>query len=143
MFAFGTGLTRLTPTLRLRSVDDAIDRATSQVVDRFGGTRIATSIGALLEDPVWGSTVRGAAVLVLSDGWDTDPPEDLARRCAVLQRRAHRLVWINPRVAGRGYEPRVAGMAAATPHCDVVVSGHTVEAMREVVNLLAAPARRP
>lgn len=140
VFAFGTGLTRLTPTLRLRSVDDAIDRATDEVLDRFAGTRIATSIGALLDDRVWGSTVRGAAVLVVSDGWDTDPPAELARRCAALQRRAHRLVWINPRVAGRDFEPRVAGMAAAAPHCDALVSGHTVEAMREVVNLLAAPS---
>lgn len=136
VFAFGTDLTRLTPTLRLRSVDEAMELATDEVVDRFGGTRIASSIGALLEHRVWGSTVRGAEVLVVSDGWDTDPPEELARRCAALSRRAHRLVWINPRVASAGFEPRVAGMAAAAGHCDALVSGHSLDAMGDVIDLL-------
>jgi uncharacterized protein with von Willebrand factor type A (vWA) domain len=136
VFAFGTDLTRLTPALRLRSVDAALTRAEELVTDRFGGTRIATSLGRLLNDRVWGSTARGAVVLVVSDGWDTDDPDLLRRRVAALARRSHRLVWVNPRVAGPDYTADVRGMAAARPHCEVVLSGHNLVALDKVIDAL-------
>jgi len=43
------------------------------------------------------------------------------------------VIWINPRAAADSYEPLVGGMAAALPHCDVMVSGHSLRAMREVL----------
>ena len=141
VFAFATGLTRLTPTLRLRSVDQAVERATEEVGDRFGGTRIASSLTQLLRHRVWGSTVRGASVLVVSDGWDTDDPILLARRVTTLSQRANRLIWVNPRVAADGFEPTVAGMAAALPSCDALVAGNTIAAFDEVIELLLAPDR--
>ena len=48
VFAFSTTLTRLTPVLAHRSPEVAIDMATAAVVDRFGGTRIATNVRTLL-----------------------------------------------------------------------------------------------
>ncbi|MFG2789791.1 VWA domain-containing protein [Streptomyces sp. NPDC048419] len=36
-----------------------------------------------------GGTVRGAVVLIGSDGWDGDPPERLAAAMARLRRRAY------------------------------------------------------
>ena len=46
VFAFATTLTRLTPALAHRSAEVAIEQATAKVVDRFGGTRIATNVQA-------------------------------------------------------------------------------------------------
>mgnify|MGYP000379912606 CR=1 FL=1 len=68
VFAFGTELTRITPSLRRRSPTEAIDRASEEVTDRFGGTRLAYSIRSLLTHKVWGSYVRGSIVLIASDG---------------------------------------------------------------------------
>ena len=48
MFAFSTSLTRLTPALAHREVDVAMGLASAAVDDRFGGTRIATNLRALL-----------------------------------------------------------------------------------------------
>ena len=84
---------------------------------------------------------RGAVIVIVSDGWDTGDPADLGEQMARLSRLAHRVVWVNPRKAAAGYQPLVAGMAAALPHVDAFVSGHTVDALDEVLAAIAAPTR--
>lgn len=131
-FAFATRLTRLTPTLLHRDPRVAIERATAEVEDRFSGTRIAGSLRELLRSSTWSTFVRGAVVVIASDGWDTDPPEELEARMRRLQRMAHRIVWVNPRMAADRFEPSTGGMAASLPHCDAFVSGHSLAAMDEL-----------
>ena len=70
---------------------------------------------------------------MLSDGWATDEPEEVAEAMQRLRRLAHRVVWVNPRKAAPGYAPLVGGMAAALPYCDVFVSGHSLAALEQVV----------
>ncbi len=133
VFAFATTATRITASLRLRSPVEAVERASDDVGDRFGGTRLATSFETVLRHRFWGTMVRGAVVLVVSDGWDTDPPDRLARHVARVSRMANRLVWVNPRLAADDFQPSVAGMAAALPHCDRFLPGHSLAAMADVL----------
>lgn len=135
-FAFSTKLTRLTPALRRQDPLQAIEAASDLVDDRFSGTRIASSIRALMTHSTWSNSARGAVVLIASDGWDTDPPEDLERAMARLARLSHRIVWVNPRSSADGFEPLVGGMAAALPHCDAMHSGHSLRAMHDVLRSL-------
>ena len=79
---------------------------------------------------------RGAVVVIVSDGWDTGDLADVAEQMSRLARLAHRVVWVNPRKAAAGYRPLVAGMAAALPHVDAFVSGHSVAALDEVLAAL-------
>ena len=72
------------------------------MTDRFGGTRIATSLEALLRSR-HGTPCAAAIVVIASDGWDSDPPEALAAAMARLRRRAHRVIWVNPRAAAPGF----------------------------------------
>ena len=137
-FAFSTTLTRLTPALRQQDVQQAINSASELVDDRFSGTKIATSIMTLMSHPTWSTSVRGAVVLITSDGWDTDPPDELARAMARLERLSHRIVWVNPRAAADEFEPLVGGMAAALPHCARMLSGHSLRAMRDVIVALGS-----
>ncbi|MEU4692588.1 VWA domain-containing protein [Actinoplanes sp. NPDC023714] len=116
-FAFGTTLTRLTPVLRNASVQAAVDQASAAVSDRFGGTRIAANLRAVL-DSHHGNALRGGVVIIASDGWDSDPPEMMTAVMARLRRRAYRIIWLNPRAGTPGWTPRVAAMAAALPYCD-------------------------
>jgi uncharacterized protein with von Willebrand factor type A (vWA) domain len=139
VFAFATRLTRLTAVLSHRSARRAVDLATAAVEDRFGGTRIATNIDALLRGR-HGPAVRGATVVIASDGWDTDPPDALDAAMQRLRRRAHAVIWVNPRVAAPGYEPLVGGMAAALPYCDEIVSGHNLRALVDVVSAITRVA---
>ena len=55
---------------------------------------------------------------------------------------AYRIVWMNPRTKRAAYKPLAGGMAAAWPHCDAVVSAHTVRAIDELTAALADPVRR-
>lgn len=136
-YAFSTRLTRLTPALRATTPAAAIARATADLDDRYGGTRIAGSLATLLRSH-HGNELRGAVVVVASDGWDGDDPEDLAAAMARIARRAHRVVWLNPRAAAPGYRPLVGGMAAALPFCDDLLPAHTPLAMLDVVRAISS-----
>jgi uncharacterized protein with von Willebrand factor type A (vWA) domain len=124
VFAFATALTRLTPMLRNASPQQAVDQASSAVGDRFGGTRIASNLRAVL-DSHHGNALRGGVVIIASDGWDSDPPEMMAAVMAKLRRRAYKIIWLNPRAGAPGFSPQVAAMAAALPFCDRLMPAAT------------------
>ena len=139
-FAFSTSLTRLTPALTHRSADVALQRANAKVVDRYGGTQLAGCLTELLSEP-HGNALRGAVVIVASDGWDSTPPEDLERALARVRRRAHLLVWLNPRVAAPGFQPLAGAMAAALPYCDLLLPAHSLAGVRDLFDALRTPGR--
>ena len=136
VFAFATELSRVTPAVRRRTTAEVIEHMNDSVGDRFSGTKLATGLSTLLRHRTWSTATRGAVVLICSDGWDADEPEDLDRAMARLSLRAHRIVWVNPRAAAPGFEPLTQGMAAARPYCDVFLAGNTARSMTEVVAAL-------
>ncbi|MCS0600080.1 VWA domain-containing protein [Streptomyces sp. LP11] len=131
VFAFATSLTRLTHVLAHRSAETAFEEASERVADRFGGTRIAHCLETLLASH-HGGALRGAVVLIASDGWDGDPPERLAAAMARLRRRAHTVVWLNPRAGAPGYSPRTTTMTAALPHVDLLLPADTFASLLRV-----------
>ncbi|MEV0740104.1 VWA domain-containing protein [Streptomyces sp. NPDC050549] len=141
VFAFATSLTRLTPVLAHRSAREAFDEASERVTDRFGGTRIAHCLGTLLASH-HGSTLRGAVVLIASDGWDGDPPPSLATAMARLGRRAHTVIWLNPRAAAPGFAPRTTTMTAALPYIDLLLPADSFGALLRVPDEIAKLGRR-
>jgi uncharacterized protein len=139
-FVFGTRLTRLTQALRTEDPDQALRRAAAQASDWDGGTRIGEAIGSLIDQGGHPGLVRGAVVVICSDGLDVGEPDLLAHQMARLHRLAHRVVWLNPLKEYAGYEPLARGMHAALPHVDVFLSAHNLEALEA---LAAAIARIP
>ena len=89
--------------------------------------------GAFLAVPRYASFARGAVVVVLSDGWERGDATLVGVQMERLARLAHRVVWVNPRVAAPGFAPLAGGMAAALPFVDELVSGHSVAALDEVL----------
>jgi uncharacterized protein with von Willebrand factor type A (vWA) domain len=142
VFAFATRLTRLTPALRHRSPAAAVEQATAAVTDRFGGTRIAANVRALLASH-HGNAVRGGIVVIGSDGWDSDPPEHLATEMARLRRRAYEIIWLNPRAGAPGFTPRVAAMAAALPFCDRLLPAGTFHELTDAARRLQETRHGP
>ena len=136
VFAFSTSLTRLTSVLSHRSAEVALQRANAKVTDRYGGTSIGRSVAGLLAPP-HGNALRGAVVIIASDGWDSDPPDVLAHAMARLRRRAAVLVWLNPRAAHREFQPLAGSMAAALPYCDLFLPAHSLTGLRELLLALA------
>jgi hypothetical protein len=86
---------------------------------------------------------RGAVVVILSDGWERGDPMLVGREMERLARLAHRIVWVNPRVSASAFAPRAGGMVAALPYCDALVSGHSFEALAEVVEAIGADSWDP
>jgi uncharacterized protein len=138
-FAFGTRLTRITRELSSRDPDAALAAAAARVTDWSGGTRLGEGLRAFNDR--WGvrGMARGAVVVVLSDGWDRGDPAVLAEEMARLARVAHRIVWVNPLKATPEYAPLARGMAAALPYVDEFVTGHSVAALEELVEVVARP----
>jgi uncharacterized protein with von Willebrand factor type A (vWA) domain len=140
VFAFATSLTRLTPVLARHSAQEAFDEATERVTDRFGGTRIAHCLGTLLASH-HGGGLRGAVVLIGSDGWDGDPPHRLAAAMARLRRRAHTVIWLNPRAAASGFAPSTTTMSAALPYVDLLLPADSFGALLRVPGEVARLGR--
>jgi uncharacterized protein len=138
VFTFATRLTRLTRVLHRVRPEVALERAGRAAPDWSGGTRIGEALAEFLDRYGARGLARGAVVLIISDGWETGEAAVLGRQMARLSRLAHRVVWANPRSAAPGYQPLVAGMAAAWPYCDTVVSAHSLAALDD---LLAALGR--
>lgn len=137
VFALGTRLTRITRQLSNHDPDAAIAAATPEVADWSGGTRLGDAIEEFNRE--WGikGMARGGVVVILSDGWDRGEPELLAEQMERLHRVTHELVWVNPLKASPGYAPLAAGMAAAYPHLDKFVSGHSYNSLADLATLLA------
>ena len=51
-------------------------------------------------------------------------------------RVAHRIVWVNPLKVTPGYAPLARGMAAALPHVDAFVEGHSLEALEQLAEVI-------
>jgi uncharacterized protein with von Willebrand factor type A (vWA) domain len=132
-FVFATRLTRLTRALRGHSPDTALARALAAAPDWSGGTRIGAALADFNDHHGRRGLARGAVVIVLSDGWERADPAPIGREMERLRRLAHRIVWVNPRAAAPGFEPLAGGMAAALPHVDALVSGHSLAALDAVL----------
>jgi uncharacterized protein with von Willebrand factor type A (vWA) domain len=138
-FVFATRLTRLTRRLRVSTADpeQVLRSAVADVEDWAGGTQIGESLRTF--NNLWGrrGLARGAVVVIVSDGWESGDPAELGEQMARLRRMAHRVIWVNPRAKSADYQPLVGGMAAALPFVDRLASGHSLEALEDVIRAIS------
>lgn len=136
VFTLGTRLTHVTRALRHRDADQALIAAGDVVPDWSGGTRLGETMRVFLDR--WGQRgmARGSVVVVFSDGWERGDATLLGEQMARLQRIAHHVVWVNPHRGKPGYEPLQQGIAAALPHVDDFVAGHSLAAFEELVEVV-------
>ncbi|MGH9244363.1 MAG: vWA domain-containing protein [Acidimicrobiales bacterium] len=136
VFCFGTRLTRVTDLLADRDPNRAVARASTAVVDWAGGTRIGESLGLFLRR--WGSrgAVRGAVVLLFSDGLERGSPETLGIQMGRLARLAFVVVWLNPLKGDPTYQPLARGMQVALPHVDRLVAADTFDDLCQLARMI-------
>lgn len=139
VFSVGTRLTRLTRELRDRDPDSAITSVSSAIPDWSGGTRLGEELKEFLDRFGQRGMARGAIVVIASDGWERGDAGLLGAQMARLHRLAHRVVWANPHKARPGYRPLTAGMAAALPHVDDFVTGHSLGALERLARTIGEP----
>lgn len=137
-FAFGTRLTRLTQELAERDVDRALQAAAQRIEDWGGGTRTGDALREF--NFTWSRRLlgQGAAVLIISDGWDRGDIGLLGHEMERLHRSCHRLIWLNPLLGSPDYQPLTRGIVAALPHVDDFLPVHNLASLEQLGDLLAA-----
>ncbi|MFI5796622.1 VWA domain-containing protein [Streptomyces sp. NPDC051677] len=138
VFTCGMHLTRVTDSLRKVSVDTALRHIGEVVDDWDGGTLLGTSMRELVDRYGGHSSLRGALLVVCSDGLDRDDPATLGEAMCALSRRAHRVVWLNPLKGDPRYRPLARGMAAALPYIDVFLPGHNLASLEDLCRTISA-----
>ena len=94
-FVFHVRLSEVTPLLLRDSpyVQEKINAVTAG----FGsGTRIASNLSAMARQHARAQLRRPCHVWVMSDGYDTDPPEQLRQSLLQLKQHGARITWFHP-----------------------------------------------
>jgi uncharacterized protein with von Willebrand factor type A (vWA) domain len=140
-FVFATRLTRITPYLRLKDIDVALEELAPAILDWSGGTRIGESLQTF--NRVWSRRVlrRGAIVLIISDGWERGDVEALRMAVRYLQHRCYRLIWLNPLLGNPAYQVKVEGLSAVMPFIDDFLPIHNLQSLEALGAHLAALRR--
>jgi uncharacterized protein with von Willebrand factor type A (vWA) domain len=142
-FVFRTRLTRITRSLKIKNVEQALSQASKTVPDWSGGTRIGEALKSFNFN--WGRRVlgHGAVVLLISDGWDRGDPILLREEISRLQRSCYRLVWLNPLLGSPVYEPLTRGMQTALPYIDDFLPVHNLASLEDLAVHLAKIREKP
>ncbi len=142
VFAFGTGLTDLTPAFRLSDTDAMLEASSQAIEDFAGGTRMGDSLRTLRLRHARRLVGRRTLVLLITDGLDTGAPEALAQEIAWLRRHCARLLWLNPLLRFEGYVPTARGAAVLHREAHGMVAVHNLSRLQDLAGSLAAVLRQ-
>jgi uncharacterized protein len=128
-FLFHTRLAHVSASLRDRDVTRAVDRLALMAQGVGGGTRIGESLSTFNRWHAKRVIHSRTAVMIVSDGYDTGAPEELALQMRRLRRRCRRIIWLNPLIGWRDYAPLARGMQAALPYIDLFAPAHNLDSL--------------
>lgn len=128
-FLFSTNLVEISDLLRTRHLQEALRRLSERAAGWSGGTRIGESLREFNEMHARKLLSRDTVFVILSDGWDTGEPKLLAAQMRAVRRRAQKILWLNPLLGLKDYQPVTRGMAAALPYVDVFAPAHNLESL--------------
>ncbi len=136
-FVFSTRLTRVTDYFKSNDIYTALDRITREVPDWSGGTRIGESLRTFNAEWALRTVNKHTIVLIMSDGLDTGDATVLEHEMEQIQKRAARVIWLNPLLGNEDYRPLARGMSAALPHVDLFASAHNLASLQALGRHLA------
>ncbi|MAU95693.1 MAG: carbon monoxide dehydrogenase [Fulvimarina sp.] len=128
-YLFHTRLVRITGALRDDDPLRVLNRLTLLSDGFGGGSKIGSNLDRFARTYARSFVTGRSVVVILSDGYDTDPPERMAAALEKLKKRGCRIVWLNPLAGWKGYEPIARGMAAARPHLDLFAPANTLASL--------------
>lgn len=128
-FTFGTRLTRITRALGHRNMTLALESVAAIVDDWDGGTRIGPALTAFIANPRYASLLRGAVVLVLSDGLERGNPDPMREAVARIARRAFHLAWLTPLAADPRFRPETRALKDILEFLDQLGNGGSLASL--------------
>ena len=136
-YLFHTRLVRITEALRDKDALRALARM-SLMADGFaGGSRIGSSVADFAKGPARRIVDGRTVVLILSDGYDTEPPDILSEGLARLRKRGGNVIWLNPLKGWESYAPTAQSMRAALPYLDLFRAANTLADLAKLEGDLA------
>jgi uncharacterized protein with von Willebrand factor type A (vWA) domain len=136
-FLFHTRLAHVSSALRERHPARALDRLALMAQGIGGGTRIGESLTIFDRWHARRVIHSRTCVMILSDGYDTGEPALLEASMQAIRRRCRRIVWLNPLIGWKGYEPSARGMQAALPYVDLFAAAHNIDSLAALEPYLA------
>ena len=142
LFAFATRLTRLTAWLRVRDPDQSLARMGTSVQDWDSGTRIGAALARLVKE--FAPSVLGSSsiVVLLTDGLERGPPEELRAAAKRLKRSCREVLWLNPLLRYPEYAPLARGAAVLAETLRPARPAHDPASLEALVRSLDALRRR-
>jgi uncharacterized protein len=136
-FVFHTRLAHVSPSLRDRDVTRAVEKLSLMAQGIGGGTRIGESLASFNRWHARRVINSRTAVMIVSDGYDTGEPGELAEAMRRLRRRCRKIIWLNPLIGWRDYSPQARGMQAALPYVDLFAPAHNLQSLAALEPYLA------
>jgi uncharacterized protein with von Willebrand factor type A (vWA) domain len=137
-FLFHTRLISVTEAIREKNPQRAIDRLGLLAEGVGGGTRIGECLAAFNARYAARVIDSKTVTMIVSDGFETGDAEALGAAMRDLRKRCRRIVWLNPLLGWRGYEPVSAGMTAALPYVAIFAPAHNLESLEALEPILAS-----
>lgn len=137
-FVFSTQLSQVTQALRRGSLDQALDDLPTAVSDWAGGTRIGASLTQFMREH--GDTMlgRNTVVMTVSDGWESDSPDELDAALRTLRQRCHQLIWLDPLMGHPRYFASAAGVHTDSRWIDHCLPARDLASLQKLAQALEA-----
>jgi uncharacterized protein with von Willebrand factor type A (vWA) domain len=116
IFVFSTRLTRWTRSLDSGDDIASLARLPESVTDWGGGTRIGHCLRQFNKRYGERLLSNRSVVVIFSDGWDRGETDVLEAEMARIHNKAYWVIWLNPLMGSREYQPICRGMRTALPY---------------------------
>jgi len=136
IFFFSTHLTRTTRQFARSDFASALTQIAITISDWGGGTRIGHCLQCFNETFGKKQLSDKDIVMIFSDGWDRGEIDELEKQLSSLRRKAYKIIWLNPLMGSRDYQPICQGMRAAIPYLDYFLPMANLQDLRSIGQIL-------
>lgn len=136
IFFFSTDLSRATHKFDRGDFTSVIAQIPVDVSDWGGGTRIGHCLQLFNEGFGTRQLSDKDIIMIFSDGWDRGEIDLLDNQMAFLKRKVYKIIWLNPLMGTKHYEPICRGMSAALPYVDYFLPMGDLKDLRTISQTL-------
>jgi len=133
VFTFGTKLTRITNFLKNKDVDLSLDKVGKFVNDWAAGTKITSSIKDFNFNWSRRLLTQNQTLLLITDGLERDDSQNLDFEINRLSLFANNIIWLNPLLRYKKFEPKVNSIKIILRHVQKHVPIHNLNSIKNLV----------
>ncbi len=131
-YLFNTRLTRISDILRDKDTFRALNKLSLLASEFGGGTRIGDCLNQFLSQHGARTLTSRSVVMIMSDGYDTGPADIVGDTLRRIKKKGCRIVWLNPLLGWKDYQPVAASMKASMPYLDGFAACNTLASLAEL-----------